>query len=122
MAKKGLVFELGPGGAKDHRAKDRGGGSRAIGERPVDKHDLRVRREKSGRRGKVVTVAAPLFLAEPAAKELLAELRKALGTGGSLKAVAAGRQPAHRQLELQGDRVPEVVAALEARGFRVRAG
>ncbi len=121
MGKKGLVFELGPGGARDHRSQGRAGGL-SVAERPVEKHDLRVRREKAGRRGKVVTVAMPLYLAENAARDLLKELRKALGTGGSLEDVAAGRQPAHRRLVLQGDRVPEVIAALEGRGFQARPG
>jgi translation initiation factor 1 len=78
---------------------------------------VRVRRERSGRRGKTVTVAAPFELARAEAAELLTRLKKRCGSGGTLKS-AAGESVF--SIEIQGDHVETVLAALSAAGYAAR--
>jgi len=74
----------------------------------------RVQRESKGRGGKTVTVVRGLPLDGEALAALGKALRTACGTGGTLR---------DGQLELQGDHVDAVLAALAARGLRAkRAG
>lgn len=81
-----------------------------------------VRRERSGRKGKTVTVLAPLFLERVDASALLRSLKDACGSGGTCRESVAPDGRACWQLELQGDRVPAIVKLLEARGIRAKAG
>jgi translation initiation factor 1 len=72
----------------------------------------RVRREKQGRGGKVVTVVHDLELTEAELKTLGKELRQACATGGTVK---DGR------IEIRGDHREKVVTLLQQKGFRARA-
>ena len=83
---------------------------------------LVVRRERSGRKGKTVTVVTPVLLGRAEAAELLTVLKKKLGCGGSVKPGRAPDGKACLELELQGDRREAVVAELGARGFRASPG
>jgi translation initiation factor 1 len=75
---------------------------------------VRVRREKSGRRGKTVTTIAGAPLDAEGLRDLAAALKRRCGSGGAVK---------DGVVEIQGDHRDTVVAALEERGFRVkRAG
>lgn len=56
------------------------------------KHKLHLAKEK--RRGKVVTIAKPFQLEKSTKQELLKQLKKKLGTGGTIK---------EHSLEFQGD-------------------
>lgn len=76
---------------------------------------LRISRQRAGRRGKTVTVVEPVRLAKEEATEMLRDLKKRCGAGGALKAGQA--EPAHWVLELQGDRVDAVLDWLEKKGF-----
>ena len=70
---------------------------------------LRVRRETAGRKGKTVTT---IDGASPAqAAELVRELKRLCGSGGS---VVGG------VIEIQGDHRAKVLAHLEARGLSVK--
>ena len=82
---------------------------------------VRVRSERAGRKGRTVTLAAPLFLARAEAAELLGELKRRCGAGGTLKPVQteSGREAV--ALEIQGDHVAAVLEHLLARGFRARS-
>lgn len=81
--------------------------------RPGPPPRLEVRREVRGRGGKTVTaLRAENFRREDFARELLRELKQALGCGGSADA-------AQGALFLQGDRVETITTLLEAKGFRV---
>ncbi len=72
---------------------------------------VRVGREKKGRGGKTVTLVRGLAL-EPAALLVMArQLKAACGSGGT---VADG------VVEIQGDHVQRVVAALQAQGLAVK--
>lgn len=91
--------------------------------RPPSAHAVRVRRERAGRGGKTVTTAGPLFLPRATAGALLADLKKRLGSGGTLTACAAPDGAPAFALELQGDHAERLVAELQARGFPAkRAG
>jgi translation initiation factor 1 len=82
-----------------------------------------VRRERSGRRGKTVTVVHPLQLSRDAAESLLRELKQRCGSGGTLRPEPARDGRAAFALELQGDHVDVIVAELSAAGFDAkRAG
>jgi len=72
---------------------------------------IRVRREKSGRGGKTVTTITGLT---GDVKGLAKTLKQQCGGGGAVK---------NGQVEIQGDHVDTVIAALEAKGLKaVRAG
>lgn len=79
-----------------------------------------VRREKAGRRGKTVTVAGPLVLAPPAARELLRAFKRECGGGGTLKRSGASDGAGEWVIEIQGDHVERLLRRLEGLGFRVR--
>ncbi len=72
---------------------------------------VRVRRETSGRGGKTVTTIAGLALASDALGALASELKRACGTGGTVRDYV---------IEIQGDHRPAIVAQLEQRGYTVK--
>ncbi|MEZ5275912.1 MAG: translation initiation factor [Opitutaceae bacterium] len=74
-----------------------------------------VRRESAGRGGKIVTAVDGFQkISKPEIEDMLREMQRKTGSGGTLK---AGR------IELQGDRVEAVLEILVTHGFRpVRAG
>ena len=75
---------------------------------------VRVSRETKGRGGKAVTLVKGVALGSQALAELGKRLKAACGSGGTVK---------DRVIEIQGDHVDKVVAALEAQGHTVkRAG
>jgi translation initiation factor 1 len=70
---------------------------------------VRVFREKSGRRGKTVTVVRGLATSDLEATA--SDLKRLCGAGGSVKDGA---------VEIQGDHRDKVAARLEAQGHRVK--
>lgn len=72
---------------------------------------VRVRRETKGRGGKAVTVILGAPLAASDLATLAKELKHKLSCGGSVKDGA---------IELQGDHRDAVVAALQARGWKIK--
>jgi translation initiation factor 1 len=85
-------------------------------------HDVRVRIERKGRKGKTVTVAGPFFLAAEDARDLAKALKSACGSGGTVKpSQGHGGNPC-RTIEVQGDHVDRVIAALRLRGYPARRG
>jgi translation initiation factor 1 len=78
---------------------------------PVGDGRVRVRRETQRRGGKTVTVVRGLPLAAEPLAALGKRLRTACGTGGTTK---------DGLLELQGDHVDRVLAALAAEGFAAK--
>ena len=75
---------------------------------------VRVLRETKGRGGKAVTVVRGVPVQAAALVKLGQELKAACGSGGTVK---------DGTIEVQGDHVEKVMAALQQRGFQVkRAG
>jgi translation initiation factor 1 len=86
-------------------------------------HAVRVRRERSGRKGKTVTVAAPFFLNKEVARNLLSELKRSCGSGGTLKQAKAPDGRECFSLEIQGDHVDAITDRLAQAGYPAkRAG
>ena len=76
---------------------------------PPQKHQLHFAKEK--RRGKVVTIVKPFCLEKSALQALLKQLKKKLGTGGTLK---------ENTLEFQGELQPQLRTALEGLAYRFK--
>ncbi len=74
-----------------------------------NKHQLHFAKEK--RRGKVVTIVKPFYLAKSDLQALVKVLKKKLGTGGTLK---------ENSLEFQGDIPDQVRQHLKAMGYRFK--
>lgn len=75
---------------------------------------VRVSRESKGRGGKVVTLVRGAALPPEGLQALGKQLRTACGSGGTVK---------DGVIEIQGDHVERVMAALQAQGLKVkRAG
>ena len=72
---------------------------------------VRVSRETKGRKGAGVTLVTGLPLAGDELRKLGRELKKACGSGGTVK---------DGVVEIQGDHRDKVVAWLEAKGYSVR--
>ena len=72
---------------------------------------VRVWREKSGRRGKTVTLVVGVPGTDEARRELAATLKRACGSGGTV---------AGDVIEIQGDHREQVAARLTELGYRVK--
>ncbi len=72
---------------------------------------IRVLLERKGRGGKTVTVASGFALEQTALEELTTELKKACGSGGTLK---------DGQIEIQGDHRTRLMAELDKKGYRTK--
>ena len=91
-----LVYSTTGGRVRDKRGPD-------AAEAPEGDGVVRVRAEKKGRRGKVVTTVSGVPLKKSALKTLAKELRKDCGTGGTVK---------NGVIEIQGDFVDVLIAGL----------
>jgi len=107
------VYSTGPAGGRSS-SDDRGRGEPAepTQDLPPERHAVRVRLDRSGRKGKQVTVGGPLLLRRDSARDLLKQLRKQCGSGGTLKLTTARTGEAAFELELQGDHTDRVIAEL----------
>ena len=74
-----------------------------------EKHQLHFAKEK--RRGKVVTIVKPFCLSANDLKALLKNIKKKLGTGGTVK---------ENTLEFQGELQTQLRTALETLGYRFK--
>jgi len=72
---------------------------------------IRIFRERSGRRGKVVTVIRGLPDRAPALEARAAELKRLCGAGGTVK---------DGTIEIQGDHREQIAERLRAIGLRVK--
>lgn len=115
QAKGRLVYSTGVGSicpgcgwpVRDCKCSAHVAAAQAVPDRIVAK----LRMEKKGRGGKMVTVVYDLPRNDAFLKELCSELKKSCGTGG---AVAEG------VIELQGDLRDRVRELLTKKGFRVK--
>ena len=77
---------------------------------PKNRGRVDIVRQKAGRGGKTVTVAAGFTgIGLPEKEKLAREMQKACGTGGTVK---------NGRIEIQGDKRAEVARILTAAGFR----
>ena len=81
-----------------------------------------MRKERSGRKGKTVTVAGPFHLPHAAAARTLKVLKRACGCGGTLKLESAAGRSACQTMEIQGDQVDQVLDHLVRQGFPAKRG
>jgi translation initiation factor 1 len=109
-----IVYSSGPGGSEAPREPAASAEARTSAE-PASQQ-VRVRRERVGRRGKTVSIAAPLALTRDDALKLLRHLKRHCGSGGTIRP-ADGSAFA---LEIQGDHADTLVAELVALGYRAR--
>ena len=72
---------------------------------------MRVGRETKGLKGAGVTVVTGVPLDEAGLKELAGDLKRACGSGGTVRGGT---------IEIQGEHRDRLVALLEARGWKVR--
>jgi len=99
--------DLGEGWEADNKAKQNK--KEEMTSKAPEKHQLHLSKEK--RRGKAVTIVKPFHLAKADLQTLLKQLKKKLGTGGTLRDNA---------LEFQGDIPDQLRNALEEMQYRFR--
>ena len=75
---------------------------------PASEQRLFVRKEKKGRGGKVVTIIEGFEGPDNELDELAKDIKKHVGTGGSVK---------EGEIIIQGDRADQIVQFLQNRGF-----
>ncbi len=78
---------------------------------PIDQQVAHLHREKKGRGGKAVTVIRNLQLSQTDSKALCKKLKQQCGCGGSVK---------EGQIEIQGDRRPQVAEILQKLGYKTK--
>jgi translation initiation factor 1 len=91
------------------RRKDRAAASPAVAEAIPGDGIVRVAREKSGRRGKTVTVVRGVPSAS--VTDVAGDLKRHCGTGGTVKDAT---------IELQGDHREKAAARLQSNGYKVK--
>ena len=114
-----LVYSTGPDGNRSAKP-DAGPAREPSASLPPAEHDIRVRRTRAGRRGKTVTVSGPFVLSRADAMALLKSLKRSCGSGGTLKPCESKGGGAAFELEMQGDHVERLVAALVKSGYRAK--
>ncbi len=77
----------------------------------VEKARLDILLDKKGRKGTAATIVCGFTIGDEAVEEVAASLKKRLGTGGSARG---------GEILIQGDKRPQVEAALRAMGFKCR--
>jgi len=105
------LFEMGADFGDDWSSdnKDKPSKKHSIEIKEPSKHQLHFSKEK--RRGKVVTIVKPFYLAKSDLQALVKTLKKKLGTGGTVK---------EDSLEFQGDIPEQLRKHLEAMAYRFK--
>ncbi len=105
------LFEIGTDFGDDWSSdnKDKPSKTTSTEIKEPNKHQLHFAKEK--RRGKVVTIVKPFYLAKSDLQALVKTLKKKLGTGGTVK---------ENSLEFQGDIPEQLRTHLEALGYRFK--
>ena len=90
----------------------------AVGPRtslPPQQQNLKIMRDKKGRKGKVVTVVSGFQLTASDLKALAKTLKNLCGAGGTAKNEAAGQV-----IEVQGDHRSKIAEKLTSLGYKVK--
>jgi predicted translation initiation factor SUI1 len=85
--------------------------SRPIQSLPPQQQTAYLHRESKGRRGKTVTLVKKLVLSEKDLKALAKKLKRACGSGGTIK---------DGVIEIQGEHREKVAQELRKRGYQVK--
>jgi translation initiation factor 1 len=112
MSKDKLVYSTRTGDQRKKPAAGRSGPRRSA---PPAQQDIRVRRDRKGRKGKVVTVATGFSLTDADLKELAKELKNLCGAGGTTKTDGDSQV-----IEVQGDQRDKVAEKLKLLGYKVK--
>jgi translation initiation factor 1 len=120
-----LVYSSGPGGGRDLCSRC----SQAPCRCPLPssdacepaQHDIRVSIDRSGRKGKSVTVAATFFLSREDARSLLKRFKQKCGCGGTVKEVVESAGKGGWAIEIQGERRDQLIEELRALGYPTKS-
>ena len=115
MSGKGRLVWSSEGGNQRADTKEQSGPAASL---PPSAQDVRVRREKAGRGGKVVTVVGPLVLVRDDAAALLAGWKKLCGSGGTLRPARSPSADTAFEIEIQGDHADRLVEELARAGYK----
>ena len=83
----------------------------AVAGQPAEKALLDILLDKKGRKGKAATIVCGFTVGDDVVEEIAARLKKKLGTGGSARG---------GEILIQGDKRPQVEAALKEMGLKCR--
>lgn len=106
-----LVYSTSSGDRRKHNDTP-SGPSRSV---PPAQQNLKIMRDKKGRKGKVVTVISGLTLTLDDLKTLAKTLKTTCGSGGTAKNDDDGQS-----IEIQGDHRDKVAEKLQALGYKVK--
>jgi len=111
MSKDRTVYSTRTG---DRRKKPSGptGPRRSL---PPAQQNIKLMRDRKGRKGKVVTVAVGFVLKDSDLKELAKTLKNLCGAGGTTKTDGNGQV-----IEVQGDHREKVADKLKSLGYKVK--
>ncbi len=107
--KDNVVFSTTTG---DQRKKSETASARSL---PPAQQNLKVMRDKKGRKGKTVTVISGLVLTEPELNALAKTLKTTCGAGGTVKT-----EESSQVIEIQGDHRDKVAEKLRTLGYKVK--
>ena len=110
--KNKLVYSTSGGGDRRKQSTSSRAPGRSL---PPQQQDLRVIRDKKGRKGKVVTVINGFVLTEADIKVLTKQLKNLCGAGGTSKNETSGQV-----IEIQGDHREKVAEKLKTLGYKVK--
>lgn len=82
---------------------------------PPNQQNLKIMRDKKGRKGKVVTVVEGFVLTEADLKALAKDLKNLCGAGGTIKNDSTGQI-----IEVQGDHREKIAEKLKSLEYKVK--
>lgn len=110
MVKNRVVYSTDAGDQRNKAASTRRSPSL-----PPAQQNIKVSRDKKGRKGKVVTVAAGFALTEADLTALAKTLKTLCGAGGTTRIDGESQV-----IEIQGDHRDKIAATLQALGYKVK--
>lgn len=109
--KKRVVYSTRSGDKRKHQA-DRPTRRNSL---PPNQHNLKIMRDKKGRKGKMMTVISGFALTETDLSTLAKTLKTLCGAGGTVKIEGDSQI-----VEIQGDHREKVADKLKALGYKVK--
>lgn len=82
---------------------------------PPNQQNLKIMRDKKGRKGKVVTVVSGFVLTEADLKAMAKSLKNLCGAGGTFK-----NDPTGQIIEVQGDHREKIAEKLKSLEYKVK--